>query len=93
MFIHESLYIYYVTNTWWVDLVATIYVANLLQGFNNEENSKKREKKIRVASEVATKAEAIGEFSLILRIFFFRLRLHYVPYVPSTKENSESISS
>ena len=63
-----------------------------LQGFNNEENSKKRGKKIRVASEVATKAEAIGEFSLILHIVF-RLRLHYVPYVPSTKENLVSISS
>ena len=57
-----------------------------------EENSKKRGKKIRVASEVATKAEAIGEFSLILHIVF-RLRLHYVPYVPSTKENLVSISS
>ena len=92
MFIHESLYINYATNTWWVYLGATSYVANPLQGFNNEENSKKRGKIIRVASEVATKAEAIGEFSLILHIVF-GLRLHYVPYVPSTKENLVSISS
>jgi hypothetical protein len=33
-FVDESLFLSYAKSTWWIDSVATIHVANSLQGFH-----------------------------------------------------------
>jgi hypothetical protein len=90
-FVDESLFLSYSKSTWWIDSGATIYVANSLQGFHTRRTLRRGERSIRVANDVETEVEAIGELSLELNNGFI-LYLHNVLYVPSLSRNLISIS-
>jgi hypothetical protein len=51
-FINESLYVQYSKSTWWIDLGATVHVANSLQGFCSTRTTQIRERHIKVANGV-----------------------------------------
>jgi hypothetical protein len=60
------LYLSYAKSTWWIDLGATIHVANSLQRFHTRRILQRGERKIKVANGVEAKVEAIGDLSLEL---------------------------
>jgi hypothetical protein len=90
-FVDESLYLIYAKSTWWIDLSATIHVANSLQGFRTRRTLQRGERRLRVANDVEAKVEAIGELLLELHNSFI-LHLHNVLYVPSLRRNLISVS-
>jgi hypothetical protein len=81
----------YSKSNWWIDLGATIHVTNFLQGFHMRRSLRRGERSIRVANDVETEVEAIGELPLELNNVFI-LRLHNVLYVPSLSKNLISVS-
>jgi hypothetical protein len=89
-FVVESLLLIYAKSTWWIDLGATIHVANSLQGFVLRTH-RRGERSIRVTNGVEAEVEAIGVPPLELNNVFI-LHLHNVLYVPSLSINLISIS-
>ena len=87
----ESFYLSYAKSTWWIDLGATIHVANLLQGFHTRRTLQRGERHIKVANGVKTEVEAIRELPLELNDGFV-LKLTDVLYVPSLRRNLISVS-
>ena len=85
-FIDESLYLSYTKSTWWIDLGATIHVANSLQGFHTRRTLQRGERHIKVANGVKAEVEAIGELPLELNDGF-ALKLTDILYVPSLRRN------
>jgi hypothetical protein len=90
-FVDEFLCLSYSKSNWWIDLGATIHVAIFLQGFHMRRSLRRGERSIRVANDVETEVEAIGELPLELNNVFI-LRLHNVLYVPSLSKNLISVS-
>jgi hypothetical protein len=90
-FIDESLFLSYSKSTWWIDLGATIHVANSLQRFYTRRTLRRGERSIRVANDVEAEVEAIRELPLELNNGFI-LHLHNVLYVPSLSRNLISVS-
>jgi hypothetical protein len=86
MFVDESLFLSYVKSTWWIDLGATIHIANSLQGFHTRMTLWRGERSIRVANSVEAEVEAIEELLLELNNDFI-LRLHNILYVSSLSRN------
>jgi hypothetical protein len=89
-FIDESLYLSYAKSTWWIDSGATIYVANLLQGFHTRRTLQRRERHIKVANGVKAEVKAIGQLPLELNDDFV-LKIIDVFYVPSLHRNLISV--
>jgi hypothetical protein len=90
-FVDESLFLSYSRSTWWIDLGATIHVANSLQGFHTRRTLRRGERSIRVANSIEAEVEAIGELPLELNNGF-TLHLNNVLYVPSLSRNLISVS-
>jgi hypothetical protein len=84
--IDESLYLDYLSCTWWIDSGATIHVVNSLQGLSMRKTLRRRERTITVANGEEAEVEAIGELPLEIRNDF-TLYLHDVFYVPSMRRN------
>ena len=78
-------------STWWIDSGATVYVANLLQGFRTRRTLQIGERRIKVANRVEADIEAIGDLSLELDNGF-RLQLSDILYVSSLRRNLISVS-
>ena len=89
-FIDESMYLSYAKSTWWIDLGATVHVANSLQGFRTR-TLQRGERRIKVANVVEAEVKAIGDLSLELDDGF-RLQLSNNFYVPSLHRNLISVS-
>jgi hypothetical protein len=89
--IHESLYLDYLSYTWWIDSGATIHVINSLQGLSMRRNLPRGERTIRVANGEEAEVEAIGELPLEISNGF-TLYLHDVLYVPYLRRNLFSVS-
>ena len=70
MFIHESLYIYYATNTWWVDLVATIYVANFYKYSIMKRILRRGERKLELQVKLRPKLKQLENFHSFSTLFF-----------------------
>ena len=51
-FVNESLYVQYLNSTWWIDLAATIYVANSLHRFHSTRTTQRNERRVKVANGV-----------------------------------------
>ena len=85
------MYLSYVKSTCWIDLGATIHVANSLQGFHKRRTLQRGERRIKVANGVEAEVEAIGDLSLELDDGF-RLQLSDILYVPSLRRNLISVS-
>jgi hypothetical protein len=62
----NSLYVQYSKSTWWIDLGATVHVANSLQGFHSTRTTQRSERHVKVANGVQLEVEAIGDLSLEL---------------------------
>jgi hypothetical protein len=90
-FINESLYVQYSKSTWWIDLGATVHVANSLQGFHSTRTTQRSERHVKVANGVQEDVEAIGDVSLELADSFI-LSLRDVLYVLSLQRNLISVS-
>ena len=90
-FIDESLYLSYAKSTWWIDLGATVHVANSLQEFCTRRTLQRGERRIKVANGVEAEVEAIRDLSLELDDGFV-LQLSDVLYVPSLRRNLISVS-
>jgi hypothetical protein len=90
-FVNESLYIDYSKTTWWIDLGATIHVANLLQGFRSTRTTQRSERQIKVANGAQANVEAVGDVHLELDTGFIMI-LRDVLYVPSLQRNLISVS-
>jgi hypothetical protein len=90
-FINESLYVQYSKSTWWIDLGATIHVANSLQGFRSTRTMQRKERHIKAANGVQADVEAVGDLPLELANGFI-LVLRDVLYVPSLQRNLISVS-
>jgi hypothetical protein len=89
--IDESMYLDYLTCTWWIDSGATIYVVNYLQGLNMRRTVSRGERTIRVANDEEAEVEAIGEIPLEISNGF-TLYLYNVLYVSSMRRNLISVS-
>jgi hypothetical protein len=89
--IDESMYLDYLTCTWWIDSGATIYVVNYLQGLNMRRTVSRGERTIRVANDEEAEVEAIGETPLEISNGF-TLYLYNVLYVSSMRRNLISVS-
>jgi hypothetical protein len=76
----------YSKSTWWIDLGATIHVANSLQRFHTKRTLQRGERRIRVTNDIEAEVEAIEELPLELNNAFI-LHLHNVLYVPSLSRN------
>jgi hypothetical protein len=85
-FVDEFLFLSYSKSTWWIDLGATIHVANSIQGFHTRRTFQRGERSIRVINDVEAEVEVIGELLLELNNGFI-LHLHNVLYVPSLIRN------
>ena len=57
---------YSIQNTWWIDLGATVHVANSLQGFRSTRTMQRSERHVKVANGVRAEVEAVGDLSLEL---------------------------
>jgi hypothetical protein len=80
--IDESMYLDYLSCTWWIDSGATIHVVNSLQRLSMRRTLSRGERTIRVANGEEAEVEAIGE--LLLEISnAFTLYLYDVLYMPS----------
>jgi hypothetical protein len=90
-FVNESLYIDYSKTTWWIDLGATIHVANSLHGFRSTTTTQRSERQIKVANEAQTDVEAMGDVHLELNTGFIMI-LRDILYVPSLQRNLISVS-
>ena len=78
-------------STWWIDLGATVHVANSLQGFRSTRTTQRSERHVKVANGVRADVEAVGDLSLELADGF-TLLLRDVLYVPSLQRNLISVS-
>ena len=78
-------------STWWIDLGATVHVANSLQGFHSTRTTQRNEGCIEVANGVQADVEAVGNISLELADGFTIL-LRDVLFVPSLQRNLISVS-
>jgi hypothetical protein len=85
------LYLSYAKCTWWIDLSATIHVANSLQGFHTRRTLQRGEIHNKVANGVKAEVETIGELPLELNDGFV-LKLTDVLYVPSLRRNLIGVS-
>jgi hypothetical protein len=65
-FVNESLYTQFSKSTWWIDLGATVHVANSLQGFHSTRTTQRSERHIEVVYGVKAEVEAVGDISLEL---------------------------
>jgi hypothetical protein len=87
--IDKSMYLDYLSCTWWIGSYATIYVVNSLQGLNMRRTLPREERTISVTNGEEAEVEAIGELPLKISNGF---TLHDVLYVPSIRRNLISIS-
>lgn len=90
-FVNESLYKQYFKSTWWIDLGASVHVANSLQEFISTRTMQRNERCIEVANGVQAEVEAVGDVSLELADDF-KLLLRDVLFAPSLHRNLISIS-
>jgi hypothetical protein len=84
--INESLYLDYLSCTWWIDSGATIHIVNSLQGLSMRRTLSRGKRTIRVTNGEKAKVEAIGELPLKISNDF-TLYLYDVLYVPSMRRN------
>jgi hypothetical protein len=89
--IDESLYLYYSSCTWWIDLGATIHVVNSLDGLGTRRTLPRGERTIRLTNSEEVEVEAIGELPLEISNGF-TLYLHDIFYVPYMRRNLISVS-
>ena len=85
------IYLSYAKSSWWINLGATIYVVNSLQGFHTSRTLQRGERRNKVANGVEAEVEVIGDLSLKLDDGF-RLQLSDILYVPSLRRNLISVS-
>jgi hypothetical protein len=90
-FINKSMFIQYSKSTWWIDLGATVHVANSLQEFRSMRTTQRSERHVKVTNGVQTDVEVVGDVSLEL-VDGFILSLRDVLYVPSLQRNLISVS-
>jgi hypothetical protein len=90
-FVDETLYLSYSKSTWWIDLGATVHVANSMQGMHSSQILQRGRRRIKVANGVEAEVEAIGEVPIKLHDGFI-LHLHDVLFVPSLNRNLISVS-
>jgi hypothetical protein len=87
----ESLLVDIPLNTWWVDIGASVYITNSLQGFLSVRMLQKGERKLKVANGLEAEVEAVGTLHLMLKSGFI-LDLYDVVYISSMIRNLISIS-